>query len=150
MENYSGLENWDQASQKPWIGNMTLTLFCTSKWVLNCLLEKTHNRIQCLTKVLELQFLESHQTKCLQIIYVTETVLLTFVDTNIQQKHIFLRINKQKHPTPWKLATPYFHRARSEKWHGYCLVFNNLYWSFRIKLRRQTHLKFLIECLILS
>ena len=31
---------------------------------------------------------------------------VVLVDINSQHKHIFLIIDKQQHPTPWKLATP--------------------------------------------
>ena len=100
MERYSGLGNLDQASQNLWVGNMKLTFFCTPKLVFNCRIEQNRNKTQFLTKVLECQFLTAHQTKYLQIFCVTETVLLLFVETNSQHKHIFIRSNKQQHPTP--------------------------------------------------
>ena len=44
MERSSGLDNQDQAPQNLWIGNTTLTCFCTSKLVSTYFLGKTTTR----------------------------------------------------------------------------------------------------------
>ena len=63
-----------------------------SKLAMNCRLEQSLNKTQCLRNVLEFQFIGAHQTKHFQILCMIEKIIVIFVGTNNQHRHTHLGI----------------------------------------------------------
>ena len=151
LAHFSCLEKLFRVPQKNWIGNMTLTCFCTSISVLNCYLEQNHNKIQCLIKLLVRQFLRAHQMKCIQIIWVKTNFLVLFEYSNNQHTNILneaIDNNTQHFENKW-LPIIVEHDNRNDTGIFLFQCFNNLLLRFKIKLLVQALINLLLECLVL-